>query len=1112
MKLGPYEVEGELGRGGMGVVYAVRRDGRSLALKWIERDQTPPDMLERFRLEAQALARVSHPHVVTLLDFGSTPRGLYLVMERLAGESLEQRLLQGGPLPADEAAQVLLELCEGVSAAHEVGVLHRDLKPANVLLCPGRGAVLTDFGLARRLDAQDRLTRTGEVLGTPAYMAPEQAYGEKESDARTDVYGLGATLYATLCARQPFEGATVLEVLDAVAHLPPRSPSEHAPVDSALERVCLRCLAKSPQERYASVDELALALRSWQARAPASRSLPLALLGLGGLVALLGGAYAWLAAREAAELADAPVVAGAPGEPPGGPGQPSAEASPAESSAPARPEGSAQPSPPNAPPRPPRPSAQPSPPSRVEAAAPAPQLHAFASWDGGLLRGVLALPGLDAAERDALQRALDFALADPASELEPRELPAATTWAGHVARLALHLVRHRRRIARRRSEPNAGEELRRLGLEAGSYYESAPSKRAEAIAALTFASFQVLQADYTPVGLQRNASAAMALEETLPAFPAAALPAACAVSDLALRPLAQRQPDPMQRARLLTRLGERAATWLELEPKHPVATFRVAETLAQLGRREQALGIALGNPHNPQLYRLGLRLLYRAERFEELDQQTRKVLAAPPRRWGVVILAEVVLWRARAARRLKNPKVAQALLDRYGMVANRDPRLSHLYKLELARLPIPLRVSESLLELGRRAAANAQASSLDRQRGLELQATVYAQREDPLRARIALRHALQLEPLPDDAERLRLALIEQSAPELSAPERDEVAGALADLAAHLPARALARLTQAVQAGGGSSRSHLVTRLLVRAVAETMDPVWRTWSGYEAQGSPKILALGQSLSGKLSAALSEQDPESLGAYLIARARLRFVRCFFGEAAGKEVVLEEARAGLSELKRAEELLAAPPPPQLEEVRSRLELVLAGLGGGGDARAQRLAAARSAIARQRQLLPAESPYASLCSAWLSEQVGDHQGASEQLELAARASFPLSALEQMISLAGARFYGSQQRWRAVLVHTTRGLQAPEIPSRLRFGLSFLHGVAELESGGKPERALVYLEGALEAGEAFPLPVSQRRAVLAAKARAHAALGDEAAAARAREEARALEAAAQPR
>ncbi len=255
-----YEVLEELGRGGMGVVYKARqaRLNRLVALKMIlSGDHARPAERARFRTEAEAIARLRHPNIVQVYEVGEHDGKPYFSLEFCPGGSLDKKL-SGTPLPPREAARLVQTVARAIHAAHEKSVVHRDLKPANVLLDEDGAPKITDFGLAKRLDDCGQ-TVSGAVLGTPSYMAPEQAGGDSKAiGPATDVYALGAILYELLTGRPPFKAATTLETLRLVLEAEPVPPERlRGKTPRDLQTICLKCLRKGPASRYASAEELA---------------------------------------------------------------------------------------------------------------------------------------------------------------------------------------------------------------------------------------------------------------------------------------------------------------------------------------------------------------------------------------------------------------------------------------------------------------------------------------------------------------------------------------------------------------------------------------------------------------------------------------------------------------------------------------------------------------------------------------------------------------------------------------------------------------------------------------------------------------------------------------
>ncbi|MCA8922987.1 MAG: protein kinase [Planctomycetes bacterium] len=300
--VGGYRIEGEVARGGAGVVYRARSpEGALVALKVLIQGGSAGN-LARFRREVAALARLHHPGIVALRDAGKTEHGHpYLVMDFVEGESLGARLTRG-PLPVSVAVELIEAVSEALAAAHLQGIVHRDVKPDNVLLTPEGRPLLTDFGLAMERSGSHSLTRAGSLLGTPGFMPPEQCTGELELlGPAADVYALGATLYACLTGQPPFVGQA-WEVLLATTEQEPAPPSEHrASVGPDLDAICLRCLSKSPAARYADAGELAQALRRFLDGAdsgPRAVRRPRAFaLGAGVALAVvaLGALGGWLA-------------------------------------------------------------------------------------------------------------------------------------------------------------------------------------------------------------------------------------------------------------------------------------------------------------------------------------------------------------------------------------------------------------------------------------------------------------------------------------------------------------------------------------------------------------------------------------------------------------------------------------------------------------------------------------------------------------------------------------------------------------------------------------------------------------------------------------------------
>jgi eukaryotic-like serine/threonine-protein kinase len=329
---GRYRVAALVGSGGMGVVYRVEHLhlGKLAAMKVLSPDTaTKPEMIRRFRTEAQAVSKLNHPNIVQTFDFGQWDGALYLIMEYVGGDDLSALLKRDGPWSFDRAARLFVQVCSGLTEAHEAGIVHRDLKPENLMVVQRRNGTehvkVLDFGLAklreRAGDPQGAgVSSGGQVLGTPYYMAPEQVRGEA-LDARADLYSVGATLYRVLTGEPPFDAPSPISVL--AKHLtdpliPPRTRAPERALPPEADRIVLRAMAKSPADRYASAAELqadlesalagssgvssssSLSLSSLASPLASSSSSPT--LGLGGVV--LASAEAPTMAIDDSDIAD----------------------------------------------------------------------------------------------------------------------------------------------------------------------------------------------------------------------------------------------------------------------------------------------------------------------------------------------------------------------------------------------------------------------------------------------------------------------------------------------------------------------------------------------------------------------------------------------------------------------------------------------------------------------------------------------------------------------------------------------------------------------------------------------------------------------------------------
>jgi serine/threonine protein kinase len=269
---GRYAIERELGRGGMATVFLARdlRHDRPVALKVLHPQLAAALGGERFQREIRLAARLQHPHILTVHDSGEIPAPngpplLWFTMPFVDGETLRARLLREKQLPLEEALSIAREAADALDYAHEHGIVHRDIKPENILLA-GRHALVADFGIARALaGAEQGLTETGMTLGTPAYMSPEQASGERAIDGRTDIYSLGCVLYEMLAGQPPFAGATAQALIaQRFTETPPLVRRARSSVPPEIEAAIARALARVPADRFATAGEFAETLTDGQ--------------------------------------------------------------------------------------------------------------------------------------------------------------------------------------------------------------------------------------------------------------------------------------------------------------------------------------------------------------------------------------------------------------------------------------------------------------------------------------------------------------------------------------------------------------------------------------------------------------------------------------------------------------------------------------------------------------------------------------------------------------------------------------------------------------------------------------------------------------------------------
>ncbi len=271
-ELGDYELLEEIGRGGQGVVFRARQKSlnRTVALKVISLGQWASKAhLKRFRREAEAAASLDHPGIVPIYEVGERDGSCYFSMKFVEGGQLDE-VARREPMPIRRAVELIAKVARTVHYAHEHGILHRDIKPGNILLDAKGEPHLTDFGLARLVESESSVTHTLDVLGTPSYMAPEQAVGNNAAvSSVTDVYGLGAVLYQLLTGHPPFAGGTTYETIRLLLDTEPRQPRLLNPkIDRDLSTICLKCLEKDPKRRYSSALALAEDLERWLKHEP----------------------------------------------------------------------------------------------------------------------------------------------------------------------------------------------------------------------------------------------------------------------------------------------------------------------------------------------------------------------------------------------------------------------------------------------------------------------------------------------------------------------------------------------------------------------------------------------------------------------------------------------------------------------------------------------------------------------------------------------------------------------------------------------------------------------------------------------------------------------------
>jgi serine/threonine-protein kinase len=267
-KLGRYELVRRLGEGAMATVFEARdeRNGRTVALKVLPRKLAgDAEFVERFQREAAALASLSHPNITAVYESDAAGGWFFYAMEYVPGDSLVTRLERLGRFSESESLHITAQIASALAHAHRRNIIHRDVKPDNVLMTSGDTVKLSDFGLAKLLQADSKLTAAGIAVGTPHYLSPEQAVGSKDIDHRCDLYGLGVTLFHMLTGRLPFDAATAMEVMTMHVHVAPPDPRQFVPtISRSAARLTLRLMSKRPQDRPINGEEVLAAIQAIQ--------------------------------------------------------------------------------------------------------------------------------------------------------------------------------------------------------------------------------------------------------------------------------------------------------------------------------------------------------------------------------------------------------------------------------------------------------------------------------------------------------------------------------------------------------------------------------------------------------------------------------------------------------------------------------------------------------------------------------------------------------------------------------------------------------------------------------------------------------------------------------